>query len=75
MLDYNSVLNKATMENLIGGELDECLIIGINNKIYYSIHVDQIDKIYSDIPGIKKYSHIIQEQNYMSILRVWQIMK
>ncbi|MBN2520443.1 MAG: GAF domain-containing protein [Bacteroidales bacterium] len=61
VLDYKSAGDKAAMENIIHEELAECLIIGIHKRIYYSINPDHIDKLFTNIPGIKKYNEIIQE--------------
>ncbi len=61
ILNYKSAGNRLVMENIIGEELAECLIIGIHYRIYYSINPEYVDKLFANISSIKKYNDIIQE--------------
>lgn len=41
-LRYESAGNRATMQKLVGDSLAECMLIGANHKIYYSINSQYI---------------------------------
>lgn len=58
LLRYESTEDKATMENLLGEELSECMIIGANNKVYFSLNPEFRGKNLSDTPLMTSYPEL-----------------
>lgn len=61
LLRYESAEDKTTMENLVGETLEECIIIGANGKIYYSLKPEQKGKNRTEVPVIANYKELTQE--------------
>jgi PAS domain S-box-containing protein len=53
LLNYESVEDKKTMEQLVGETLIDALLIGINHKVFYSLNRDYVGRKITEIPGIK----------------------
>lgn len=63
LLRYESAEDKATMENLLGEEISECMIIGANNKIYFSLNPSYRGKGISDTPYMSSYPELALENS------------
>jgi methyl-accepting chemotaxis protein len=61
LLRYESAEDKATMENLVGETIEECIIIGANGKIYYSLKPEFKGKDKNEIPVLAGYKELDQE--------------
>jgi methyl-accepting chemotaxis protein len=61
VLRYESVENKETMENMVGETISECLIIGANGKIYYSLNPEYRGKSRDDIKLLNEYPELTKE--------------
>jgi methyl-accepting chemotaxis protein len=61
LLRYESAEDKATMENLVGESLDECVIIGANNIVYYSLKPELKQKQRDEVSVLKGYSELSSE--------------
>ena len=61
LLRYESAEDRTTMENLVGETLEECIILGANNKIYYSLKPEQKGKAREDIPVMAGFPELKQE--------------
>jgi methyl-accepting chemotaxis protein len=54
-LRYETAVDAKTLQNMIGDSILDCMIIGANHKIYYSLNPEYNDKNIKDIPGIYKF--------------------
>jgi methyl-accepting chemotaxis protein len=61
VLRYESAENKETMENIIGETITECIIIGANGKIYYSLSPDYRGKNREQVGFLGEYSELTKE--------------
>jgi methyl-accepting chemotaxis protein len=61
VLRYESAENKETMENIIGETVSECIIIGANGKIYYSLTPDYRGKTREQVGFLGDYAQLTQE--------------
>lgn len=63
LLRYESAEDKVTMENLLGEEISECMIIGANNKIYFSLNPSYRGKGISETPFMSSYPELALENS------------
>jgi methyl-accepting chemotaxis protein len=61
LLRYETTEDKETMEKLVGETIEECIIIGANGKVYFSLNKDYLDKKRDDIPLFADYPALKQE--------------
>jgi PAS domain S-box-containing protein len=52
LLNYESIEDKKTMEQLVGETLVDALLISINRKVFYSLNRDYVGRKITEIPGI-----------------------
>jgi|GEM_PF-2558142 len=52
LLTLDSVADQNTMQQLVGEELSEGMIVGTNNNIFYSMNPKRIGRQVEDIPGL-----------------------
>jgi methyl-accepting chemotaxis protein len=70
LLQYESAEDKEIMENLVGETLEECIIIGANGKVYFSLNHEYNEKNKADVPILKGYnalSYEIEEEQFMNV--------
>jgi len=58
MLRYESAENKSIIENLVGDEITNCVVVGTNGKVYYSINKADKNKLFADLPDLKNYTNL-----------------
>jgi methyl-accepting chemotaxis protein len=61
VLAYESSENAEIIENIVGETISECLIIGANGQIYYSLSPNFRDKDLKDVPEFNTYSELSQD--------------
>lgn len=61
LLRYESVQDSITMEKLTGEMLEQAIIIGTNNKIYYSLKSVYRNKDRSEVAELKGYPELDKE--------------
>ena len=61
LLRYESAEDKVTMEKLVGETIEECIIIGVNGIVYYSLNEELRDKTKNDITQLAGYQELNQE--------------
>jgi methyl-accepting chemotaxis protein len=60
LLRYETAEDHETMQKLLGEEIEECIIVGANGKIYFSLNKDFLNKtrddvtLFSDFPVLKQ---------------------
>lgn len=60
LLRYETTEDKETMEKLVGESIEECIIIGANGKVYFSLNKEYLDKkrdevsLFTDYPALKQ---------------------
>lgn len=70
-LRYEAAIDRPTIEKIIGDSVVDCMVIGVNNKIYYSLNAEHTDKLLDDVPTIfrfKEFGQTITDPAY-DILR------
>jgi methyl-accepting chemotaxis protein len=60
------------MENLVGETIEDCLIIGTNGKVYFSLNQIYLDKSRDDVPVLKGYQELDKEITKSVFLNVEQ---
>jgi methyl-accepting chemotaxis protein len=55
LLRYEIATDKSTIQKMIGDSVNDCMIIGVNRKIYYSLNPEYTDKMLEAIPTIHKF--------------------
>lgn len=61
LLRYETTEDKTIMENLVGESIEDCLIIGANGKVYFSLNPVYLDKSRDDVPVLKGYQELNKE--------------
>lgn len=61
LLRYESAEDKDIMEKLVGETIEECIIIGANGKVYFTLNQEHKDKAKSDVPLIQGFAALSQE--------------
>jgi methyl-accepting chemotaxis protein len=60
LLRYETTEDKATMEKLVGETIEDCIILGANGKVYFSLNHEYLEKtreqvsLFSDYPVLKQ---------------------
>jgi methyl-accepting chemotaxis protein len=58
LLSYQSAEDKGTMENLVGETIEDCLIIGADGKVYYSLNPEDKGKMQGDVAKLSGYNDL-----------------
>lgn len=58
LLRYESAEDKTIIEKLVGETIEECIIIGANNKVYFSLHPDLKGKTLNDSPMLLEHAEL-----------------
>ena len=61
VLRYESIENMETMASIVGANISECMIIGANGKIYYTLNPGYKGKNMSDISVLANFPELKQE--------------
>jgi len=61
VLRYESIENMETMASIVGANISECMIIGANGKIYYTLNPGYKGKNLNDISILSKFPELRQE--------------
>lgn len=61
LLRYESAEDKIIMEKLVGETIEDCIVIGANGKIYFSLNTELNGKDKSDVELLKGYDALSQE--------------
>lgn len=61
LLSYESAEDKSTMENLVGETIENCLIIGADKKVYYSLNKQYKGKTRNEIAFLSGYEALNKE--------------
>jgi methyl-accepting chemotaxis protein len=72
LLRYETTEDKTIMENLVGETIEDCLIIGTNGKVYFSLNQIYLDKNRVDVPVLKDYQELDKEITKSVFLNVEQ---
>ncbi len=72
LLRYETTEDKTIMENLVGETIEDCLIIGTNGKVYFSLNQIYLDKSRDDVPVLKGYQELDKEITKSVFLNVEQ---
>lgn len=54
-LRYETVNDKGTMQDIVGDSILDCMIIGINHKVYYALNKEHNDKQVEEIATAHKF--------------------
>lgn len=63
LLRYESAEDKSTMQNLVGENVEDCIILGSNNKIYFSLRPELRGKQLSDSPMLLEHKELSTENS------------
>ncbi|HNW50983.1 MAG TPA: methyl-accepting chemotaxis protein [Prolixibacteraceae bacterium] len=63
MLRYETAEDKTTMEKLVGENIEECIIVGANGKVYFSLNHDYLEKSRDQVSLLTGYPELRQEIN------------
>ncbi|HKK80778.1 MAG TPA: methyl-accepting chemotaxis protein [Prolixibacteraceae bacterium] len=61
LLRYESAEDKVIMEKLVGETIEECMIVGANEKIYFSLNPEHKDKEKSEVEILSGYEALSQQ--------------
>jgi methyl-accepting chemotaxis protein len=61
LLRYESAEDRVIMEKLVGETIEECMIIGANGKIYFSLNPEHKDKEKSEVGILSDYEALSRE--------------
>lgn len=61
LLRYETAEDRVTMEELVGESIEECIIVGANDKVYYSLNPEYKDKNKSEIKLFSGFDALNQE--------------
>ncbi len=61
VLRYESAENRETMENIVGETISDCIIIGANGKVYYSLNPEYKGKTLSELKMLSDYEEFTKE--------------
>lgn len=70
LLRYETTEDKSTMENLVGETIEDCIIVGSNGKVYFSLNKEYIEKSKDEVAVLKGYSQLSQEITESSFMNV-----
>jgi hypothetical protein len=55
LLRYESAEDREIMESLVGEPVEDCIVIGANGKVYFSLNREYVDKSKEDVPLLSGY--------------------
>ncbi len=55
LLRYETATDRATIQKMVGDSVLDCMVIGANHKIYYSLRQEFTDKMLEDVSSIYKF--------------------
>jgi len=61
LLRYETAEDKTIMENLVGETIEDCLIIGTNGKVYFSLNQNYLEQDRDLVPVLNGYEQLNQE--------------
>lgn len=61
LLRYESVQDQEIMESLVGEPVEECIIVGANDKVYFSLNPENSDIQKSEVPFFEGYEALNRE--------------
>jgi methyl-accepting chemotaxis protein len=61
LLRYESAEDKVIMEEMVGETIEECMIVGANGKIYFSLNPEHKDKEKSEIGILSGYEALSRQ--------------
>jgi len=61
VLRYESAENMETMASIVGANISECMIVGANGKIYYSLNPSYKGKMMDEIKLLSQFTELKQE--------------
>lgn len=70
LLRYETAMDKVTMENLVGETIEDCIIIGADGKIYFSLNKNYLNKNLEQVPVLYGYPELKQEISETSFLNI-----
>jgi methyl-accepting chemotaxis protein len=62
-LRYETATDRATIQKMTGDSLIDCMVIGANHKIYYSLNSDYTDRPLEDIKAIHHFEEFNKTLN------------
>jgi methyl-accepting chemotaxis protein len=60
-LAYESAENAEVIENIVGETISDCIVVGANGYIYYSLKTDYQDKNLDELANLKIYPELKKE--------------
>lgn len=70
LLRYETTEDKETMEKLVGETIEECIIIGANGKVYFSLNKEFLDKKRDEVALFANYPALKQEITESEFLNI-----
>jgi len=70
LLKYETVRDKAIMESIVSDSITDCMVIGANSKVYYSMTKEYEGKKLDDLKNIYKFQEFGKELNTAVIIKV-----
>jgi methyl-accepting chemotaxis protein len=61
VLRYESIENMETMASIVGANIAECMIVGANGKIYYSLRQAYKGKMMNEVSMLSQFPELKQE--------------
>lgn len=61
LLRYETAEDKLTMENLVGETIEDCIILGADGKVYFSLNQKYLNKNLQEISILSGYPQLKQE--------------
>lgn len=61
LLRYESAEDQEIMESLVGEPVEECFIVGANEKVYFSLNPEYRNRQKSEIPFVEDYEALNKE--------------
>ncbi|MDA3928740.1 MAG: methyl-accepting chemotaxis protein [Prolixibacteraceae bacterium] len=61
LLRYESAEDKIIMEKLVGETIEECIIVGANGNVYFSLKPENNGKAKDEVPILTQYEALNQE--------------
>ncbi|MCF8362110.1 MAG: methyl-accepting chemotaxis protein [Prolixibacteraceae bacterium] len=61
LLRYESAEDKIIMEKMVGETIEECMIVGANGKIYFSLNPEHKEKNKSEVGFLSNYDALSRE--------------
>jgi len=61
LLRYESAEDKVIMEKLVGETIEECIIVGANGNVYFSLKPELNGKLKLDVPILTQYEALNQK--------------